>query len=331
MIRLLCAGLGGMGLHDWSSAAKVKDFRLVGGVDVNAAARKSFEEKTGAPTFDSFETALRDVAADAALVATPDAFHAPYSIRAMEAGLDVICEKPMAETLEDARRMHAAAERSGRMLMLHQQLPWTAVHRSLKSLVDDGVLGRISHVEFDMYVFSDVCLSGYRSRLPQLMLQDLAIHHFDLIRYLTGQDCERLFVRSWKSNEEDKAVLAPTNVYGILEMRGGIRACYRSKIREMLDPTGYLARVELTGSRGSATLTGDKIRTQTFAGFALKETPREIVPAEPTTGIWEDFAEAIRTRKPMWTSSGNNLKSLAMIFAAIRSVETGTVVELDNA
>ncbi|MDP2989387.1 MAG: Gfo/Idh/MocA family oxidoreductase [Kiritimatiellota bacterium] len=327
-IRLLCVGLGGMGLSDWSSAAKVKDFKIVAGVDTQKEARKVFEEKTGAPTFDDFTTALRNSKANAVLIATPDAYHAPYAIQAMEAGLDVICEKPMSDSLGNARRMHRTAERQGKLLLLHQQLPWRPIYKHLQQIIKEGLIGTVRQVEFDMYVFSDVCLAGYRSKLPQLMLQDLAIHHFDLMRFLTGQECKRLHVHSWSPNEEGKKVTATTSVHAILEMTGGINICYRSKIRELLDDTGYLGRIAITGSRGSVIAAEDKIRLQTFKAHANKKPARVITPKPQKKDIWQSFADSIKTRKPMWTSSGNNLKSLEMLFAAIRSVETRKTVEL---
>jgi len=240
----------------------------------------------------------------------------------------VIWEKPMSDSMKNAKRMHRTSERTGKMLMLHQQLPWLPIYTHLRQMVAKGTLGELSQMEFDMYVFSDACLVGYRSRLPQLMLQDLAIHHFDLMRYVTGKECERLYVRSWKSNEAWKKVPATTSVFAVLDLEGGLKVCYRSKMRELLDPTGYLGRIEITGSKGAATAFNDTIRMRAFKDSASKKPPREIAPAPVKKNIWQAFADAIKSRKPMWTSSGNNLKSLEMLFAAVRSAETGKIVEL---
>ena len=124
MIRLLCVGVGGMGRADANEALKVKDFTAVGGVDVNEAARTQFGDERKCPVFADFHEALATVKADAALIAVPDAFHAPYTLAALAAGLDVVCEKPMAATLQDARRMHETARRRRRLLMIHHQLRW---------------------------------------------------------------------------------------------------------------------------------------------------------------------------------------------------------------
>jgi len=330
MIRLLCNGLGGMGHHDWNAALNSGGFTPVGGVDVQDDPRAVFTEKTGAPTFASFEEALNAVEADAALVSTPDQFHAPLAIAALDAGLDVICEKPMAESLEDGRRMHAAAERNNRMLMIHQQLRWHPMHNHARRLIEEGAIGDVRRVNFDMSVFSDVCLRGYRSELPHLILQDLAIHHLDLIRYLSGQECESLCVRDWPSVEAGQSITAATDACAILNMTGPVTACYTSGIRRLMDHVGYTCAARISGSEGEIFLQNDQITLQTRAGHAAEEEPQVITPEPPAVGTWESFARAIETREPTLTSSGNNLKSLEILFAAIQSAETGEVVSIEQ-
>ncbi|MFA6108785.1 MAG: Gfo/Idh/MocA family oxidoreductase [Candidatus Latescibacterota bacterium] len=328
MIRLLCIGLGGMGHHDWNAAVASGGFTPVGGVEVKEEARTIFAEKTGAPTFTDLEAALAAVEADAALVATPDQFHAPFAIRALEAGLDVICEKPMAESLEDARRMHAAATSRGRMLMVHQQLRWYPMHHHARRLVVEGAIGQVRRIDFAMSVHSDVCLQGYRSRLPHLILQDLAIHHLDLIRYLSGQECVSLYARDWPSVEAGLGIFAATDACAILELTGPVTACYTSSIRRLMDQAGYLCSARISGSEGELFLGNDRIVLQTRAGYAAQAEPRIIAPEPPKVDTWAAFARAIETREPTLTCSADNLKSLEVLFAAIRSAETGQVVSL---
>ena len=330
MIRLLCIGLGGMGHHDWNAAIDSGGFNPVGGVDVKEEARAVFAEKTGAPTFGSADKALAAVEADAVLVATPDEFHAPLAIQFLERGLDVICEKPMAESLEDGQRMHATAEANGRMLMIHQQLRWYPMHHCARRLIDEGAIGAVRRLDFRMSAFSDVCLRGYRSKLPHLILQDLAIHHFDLIRYLSGQECESLYVRDWPSLELGLPITAPTDACAILNMTGPVTACYTSTNRQLMDAVGYACAARIAGTKGELILGNDQVKLQTRAGHAAGEEPQVITPEPPEIDTWQAFARAIQTREPTLTSSGNNLQSLAMLFAAIESAETGEVVTLSR-
>ena len=194
--------------------------------------------------------------------------------------------------------------------------------------MDQGAIGAVRRLDFFMSVFSDVCLRGYRSELPHLVLQDLAIHHFDLIRYLSGQECESLYVRDWPSVEAGQPITAATDACAILNMTGPVTACYTSSIRRLMDPAGYTCAARISGSEGEMVLGDDRIVLQTRAGHAAGEEPRIIEPEPPEIGTWQAFAQAIESRQPTLTSSENNLKSLEILFAAIQSAETGKVVEI---
>lgn len=140
-----------------------------------------------------------------------------------------------------------------------------------------------------MSVHSDVCLRGYRSQLPHLVLQDLSIHHLDLIRYLSGQECESLYVRDWPSVEAGVEISATTDMCAILNMTGPVTVCYTASLRRLLDHVGYVCAARIAGSEGELVLGDDKLTL---------------------------------------TCSGDNIKSLEVLFAAIESAETGAVVAL---
>ncbi len=328
MIRLLCVGLGGMGRHDWNAAIDCGGFTAVAGVDINEDACTAFTEKTGAPTFSSLDEALTSTVADAALVGTPDHLHAPFAIQALEAGLDVISEKPMAESLEDARKMHETAEANGRMLMVHQQLRWHPMHFTARKLIQDDAIGTVRCLGFNMSVFSDAPLHGYRSKLPHAILQDLAIHHLDLIRYLSGEECDSLYVRDWPSLQDGVAIPTTTSAYAILNMTHNVTACYTSTMRRLLEPVGYECAARITGSKGELMFRHGELTLQTHERAADNAAPQKITPEPPAVPTWKAFAQAIETREPTLTNSADNLKSLAVMFAAIESADSGRVVAL---
>lgn len=315
-----------MGHHDWNAAIDSGKFTAVAGVDVQQQTHAAFKDKTGAPTFTDFSEALQATPADAALIATPDAFHAPLSLHALDAGLDVICEKPMAETLRAAALMHYTAVDRGRMLMVHHQLRWHPSHHTARHLIDAGAIGIVRRLDFHFSVHSDVCLRGYRSKLPHLILQDLAVHHFDLIRYLSGQECDSLLVNAWPSQEPGLAISAATDAVAVLNMSGPVTASYTATIRELIDPVGYICQVRLAGSEGQLQIDGERLVLQTRADHAAGTEPQVIAPEPPAVDTWQAFARALETRQPTWTHSGDNLNSLSMLFAAIESAETGKIV-----
>ena len=212
--------------------------------------------------------------------------------------------------------------------MVHHQLRWSPGYYRLRELVRKGAIGELRQAEFDMFVYSDVCVSGYRSRLPQLILHDLAVHHFDLMRYVTDADCESVYARSWRPNEEDVSVPATAAAHAELEFAGPVTVSYRCKIREILEPTGYHGRISLTGSRGMADLRDGRLRLRTYKDFRAGKPAKEIDPKPPRTDTWQAFAHAIKTRTPTLTSSADNLGTLKIVFAAVKSVKTGRIVRL---
>lgn len=330
MIRLLCVGLAGMGRSDRRNAVASGRFQPVAGVDVTDDARREFEQETGAPTFASLREALETVDADAALIATPDGFHAPYSIQALQAGLDVICEKPMATRMADARRMIRTAEENERMLMIHHQLRWYPNYALTRQLVDKGRVGALRQVEFEIRVRSKAAMRGYRAELDYYILRDLSIHHFDLMRHIAGTDCASIYARSWPSPERGADISTGTAAYAVVEMDGPVTVSYRADGRSIAPRTGYLCDYRVTGSKGLITFKDGELSLQTFADFDKERPPRVFTEEEQKRAArktcFEAFADSMKTRKPCWTDARENIKSLAMLFAAIKSARTGRVV-----
>ena len=112
---------------------------------------------------------------------------------------------------------------------------------------------------------------------------------------------------------------------------GPATASYTATTRELLEPVGYVCRARLYGSEGQLVVEDGSLTLQTRAGHAAGEAPRVLAPEAPAVGTWSAFARAIETREPTLTDSGDILKSLAMLFAAIESSETGRIVELETA
>ncbi len=162
------------------------------------------------------------------------------------------------------------------------------------------------------------------------MMQALDIHNFAQIPCLSGQESQRIYARSWSANEEGIDIPATTNTYAILEMTGPVTASYAAKIRAITEPTGYSCDLVVTGSKGELTVKSGALTLQTFERHNAKKEPQQIELAPPELDTWQAFAEAIKTRQPTLTASGDNLKSLEVLFAAIESVEQGKLVSLNG-
>ncbi len=137
-------GLGGIAslhaehLHDHSA-------ELVGGVDIDDHARREFAEEWSVPTHDDLDAIVDDI--DALLVTTPNRYHEAYATAALDAGLDVLVEKPLAHSRDSAERIADAAADAAGFCMVGFNYRFAAPVDVLTAYRDDGRFGEINHVE----------------------------------------------------------------------------------------------------------------------------------------------------------------------------------------
>jgi predicted dehydrogenase len=159
--------------------------RVVCGLDSDRVA--ALADRLGADAGDDWEAALAAPGVEAVDVCLPTPLHRPVAVRALAAGLHVLLEKPVALTLEDADAIGAAADASGRVLMIGHVLRFAAEIVELRRLVDSGELGRplaASAVRLSPPAdWNDWMRDPMRSGGT---LVDLAIHDFDVLGALLG-------------------------------------------------------------------------------------------------------------------------------------------------
>ncbi|MBT3344473.1 MAG: Gfo/Idh/MocA family oxidoreductase [Gemmatimonadetes bacterium] len=145
-LRVGIIGVGGIaGTHipGWQAS---QDAELVAGSDISESALQAWGDLHG---ISKLETKAEDLIADPDIdiidICTPNMYHAPLTIAALEAGKHVICEKPLAPTPADVQRMIEARDRSGKMLMTAQHFRFQGKSQAMKAELETGVLGDIYH------------------------------------------------------------------------------------------------------------------------------------------------------------------------------------------
>ena len=125
------------------------DFEIVGVCDIRENAARETAARCGLDTYyTNAEEMLDKCKPDLVSVCTPNNFHKPMTILALEHGAHVICEKPIALTLRDAKEMYATAERCGKLLFANQSMRFRADFMAAKDMIDKGMLGDIYYSEF---------------------------------------------------------------------------------------------------------------------------------------------------------------------------------------
>lgn len=200
-LRLAVIGAGDRGRHTYGRWAREHPdrARVVAVAEPVARRREAFAAEHGIGTdgaFDDWRGLLDGCRGlDAVVVATPDREHVGPTVAALERGIDVILEKPIAPTPDGVDAVAAAAERSGRMVVVAHVLRYTAFFSRLRQLLDAGRIGRLvtishaEHIGYWHFAHSFVRGNWRNEATSSPMILAKACHDLDLLRWLAGDRC----------------------------------------------------------------------------------------------------------------------------------------------
>lgn len=300
---------------------------------VPGAAERAIEEigLSGARPFTDQAEAMRESDAEFLIdVSIPEA-HEGVTIAALEAGLDVIGEKPMAPTLAAARRMVEIAERHGRTFMVSQSRRFDANLAAYHSLIA-AELGDLGLLTTDFFIGAH--FGGFRDEMASVLLLDMAIHTFDQARAISGRDAISVYAEEF--NPAWSWYQGASGATCLFEMEDGVRFEYRGLWSAEGCPTSWQGSWRAVGSEGSALWDGEgDVGGEIVAergGF--HSGVRRVRPAiEPVPmGIHGSLTEFLTARSQGRTPISNardNLNSLMMVLAAVESSRLGRRVRLD--
>ena len=174
---------------------------MVGIVDPSAPTLEAVRTDLGLPAsaaFASLTEALAAVEADAVVITAPAVTHVPLALEALDAGKHVLVEKPFANTTDEAVTAVRRAEELGLVLQVSQNYRWYPAPRVVQDLLAADAVGEVSAINVDFRQWdNDQPFETYpHYRFPHAMINDMAIHHFDLLRMVTGQEAVRVFAKA---------------------------------------------------------------------------------------------------------------------------------------
>lgn len=258
---------------------------------------------------------------------------------ALAAGCHVLSEKPLAETMDEARNLVQAAHDAGRMHGVMQNRRYVPGIRRLKRFLDSGAIGDITALHCDF--FKAPHFGGFREQMRHVLLLDMAIHSFDAARMLAGADAENVYCQ--ESNPANSWYAHGAAANAIFTLRNRAVLTYRGSWCADGLPTSWENSWRIVGTRGSVTWDGEEgfaaealERPDSKSGlFAVVET-LAVPPSDPADrvdghlGVLRDFVRAVGDGKEPETVSHQNIASLAMVFGAIESAETGRQVIMET-
>lgn len=343
-MRVIQAGVGGFG-GSWLYAIRECGLMHAALVDPNPEILKNAGEAIGVPPetrFGLLEDALKAVEAEGFVNVTPAPFHLATTTAALKAGLHVLVEKPIAETLLEAQAMVREAKTQNRILMVTQQFRYHDQPRTLRRLITEGQIGDIDHLVVEFQIQG--LLFGWRQVMRHPFLMDMAIHHFDLMRYFLGREAVRVTAQTW--NPPFSNTDGDMNAFVWLEFENNIRVNYTGTFAAPGCDTGWNGRWVFTGSRGTLIWNprDEWGPIRLFRQDADLSQYREMHFFTPLPEIWGEPVQAasigptghhydlyhwkacIENGIEPETSGRDNLHTLATVLAAIESADTGQTV-----
>jgi predicted dehydrogenase len=327
---------GGIWGRSWAELVhRAKGFRLAALADASAGVREWASSELGVPTFHGLERALDGVEADAVLLVSPPETHRPLSEEALARGLHVLSEKPLALTLADARALAATAERTGLQVMVAQNYRFRRQARALAAIVATGKLGRLHGIRITCrrdLRNGWISSHGWRAEMAYPYIFEMAIHHVDLLRMITGREVVRVDALAWRA--PDSPFRMEPNLHALLTLADGTPVAYEGDLAASGAETSWNGEWQLGGDHARATWIGPV--NQPLRGAVVVERygarPERVelpeLGALDRLGVLHELRRAVADGTPPECSAADNIKSLAVILALARSAESKSAVRL---
>jgi predicted dehydrogenase len=337
-LRAALIGCGNMSRTWLEAAGRIDDLEIVGLADLDSrrAQRRAEEFNLRSPVIaEGVEELLAKAKPELLFdVVVPGARHDVVAA-GLSAGCHVLSEKPMAESMDDARDLIARAHAAGRIHAIVQNRRYLAAVRRIARFLRSGALGDLASIHADFFLAPH--FGGFREQMDHVLLLDMAIHGFDAMRCMTGLTATGVYCREW--NPKHSWYRQGSSAAAIFDLEGGAIFSYRGSWCAEGLGTGWECAWRVNGSKGSLCWDGGSVLKAEIGGgqrTGLFDEVRQIPvpPLDPSDridghlGVLTDFVRAVREGTEPETVGRDNIRSLAMALGAIDSADAGRPVEI---
>ena len=315
---------------------------VYGFYDINLARAEELAEKYNGKAYASYEELLADPAIEAVSVCAANHVHAEITVAALKAGKHVLCEKPMAVTLEECEAMVAAARESGKYLMIGQNQRLAKAHAKAKELIEQGAIGKVltfrtifGHGGPETWSIDPGSNVWFFDKTKAAMgaMADLGIHKTDMIQYVLGSKIvktQAVLSTLDKKDATGNLIGVDDNAICIYQMGNGI-------IGTMTASWTYYAAEDNTtviyGTKGELRLYDDpkySVQQINADGTRIDYQIDQIQTNDNQTasGIIDLFVDCLVEKKEPEISGENVLHAMKAVFASIESSAKGCVIEV---
>ena len=266
---------------------------------------------------------------DVVYIATTNELHCQQLLASVAAGKHVLCEKPLALNLADARSMVAAAHKAGVVMGTNHHLRNSGAHRAMRAAIADGKIGKPLFARVFHAVYLPPHLQGWRITKPETgagVVMDITVHDADTLRFVLQDNLESVTAMVQSAGLASNGL--EDGVMGTIRFKSGLLAQFHDAFTVKFAGTGF----EVHGTEGS--LIGRNVMTQRMPGEVLhRHAGGEALLALDHENIYQRsvraFMNAARGQGAPAASGEDGVHSLAVALAALESARTGAVAPVN--
>jgi len=274
-------------------------------------------------TYDQFDAIKNDPSIDIIYVVLPHHLHAEYTIRSLEAGKQVICEKPMASTVEEAEQMMEASRRTGKSISIGYRLHFDPYHQEMIRLVREKVFGNLTGIDCSFsFIPPEAVWRLNKEASGGGPLVDVGIYCIQAVCYLTGQEPVAVTAKSMPVTNPKKFNGIEETLEFQLEMPDGLIANCRTSFSETS------SHLRIQSENGWAELNP----AFNYNGLVMKRSDGQetIYPPCPQQARQMDaIARSLQNGQPSPVPAEMGLRDMQIIQAVYSAMETGRRIPLN--
>lgn len=292
---------------------------------------QTYAAKHGIPhSTTSMDVLLADESIHAIYISTTNELHRDQALAAIAAGKHVLCEKPLAMTLEDARVMVEAAATANLTFATNHHLRNAATHRKLRELIVNGAIGQPLAARVFHAVSLPAHLQGWRINKPQAgggVIMDITVHDADTARFVL--DDEPVEVTALSQNGGMGKYGLEDAVMAVLRFRSGLLLQLHDAFTAKHAPTGF----EILGTEGMVSAVNCMTQQPVGDVFLRNAEGQQSVPLEHENlyrRALRNFHAAIRGEGQVSASGRDGLCSLATALAVLEASRSGQTIRIES-
>jgi predicted dehydrogenase len=327
-IRMSVIGLGQLGLVWIENLLADPRYEVSAIIDTDeerihqACSKFDLNEKIA---FTSLEKGISDTKLDAALIVVPPQFHYSTAKYCIENKLQILSEKPLACSMGEALSIKKLCNQQKILFMVSQDYRWQPPIQSLRESIANGLIGKPGYAVYRHY--RSLKIGGWREQMEDVILEDMAIHHFDILRYITRLDCEEVFAESFNPTWSWYHGGASTSV--LLTFKEEFHVNYFASWVTTGREDSWPGEIRIEGEKGSLFLnTNGEVK---FYQNGIETTISQ--PEMDYSGrryALHQFYNGVSHSGVPDSTIEDNIKSFAIVQAAIESAQSKKTVRIDR-